>query len=233
MNLYILVEGKAEFKIYPSWLSCLLPELVRVEDYDSVENNNYYIFQSAGIPTILDIDLPNAISDVNSTGKYDYLVVCLDADELTVSKRKSKVEMVLASQTSSLGKTKLIPIIQNRCIETWLLGNRNIFPPRINSMPLDKSEPLLTYSNYYDVSTSDPEEMGKYNDDFITHSQFHKAYLKALFKTRNIRYSERDPKDALKEFYLRELRRRIQDDLDHLNTFRHFINFCDMLQTKL
>jgi hypothetical protein len=233
MNLYLLVEGKAEFKIYPSWLSYLLPELERVEEFDLVANHNYYIFESAGIPTIIDIDLPNAISDINSTNKYDYLVVCLDADELTVSERRGEIEQVLESPKNNLGRAKHILVIQNRCIETWLLGNRNIFPRQLENELLQTSQPFLDYSQYYDVSRYDPEKMGKYSEDFNTHAQFHKAYLTALFKTRSIKYSERNPKDALKEFYLQELQKRIQDDLDHLNTFRHFINFCDMLQTKL
>lgn len=233
MNLYLLVEGKAEFKIYPSWLSCLMPELQRVEEFDLVANHNYYIFESAGIPTIINTDLPNAISDINSTNKYDYLVVCLDADELTVSERRGEIERILELQENSLGRAKPILVIQNRCIETWLLGNRKMFPRQLENELLQTSQPFLTYSQYYDASNNDPEKMGKYSEDFNTHAQFHKAYLTALFKTRSIKYSERNPKDALKDFYLRELNKRIQDDLDHLNTFRYFMDFCNTLKSNL
>ena len=44
MNLYILVEGKnTEKKIYPSWLSYLLPQLKRVNFYDQVDKNSYFL----------------------------------------------------------------------------------------------------------------------------------------------------------------------------------------------
>jgi hypothetical protein len=45
MNLYFLVEGKrTEKKVYPAWLAHLLPELQRVQNYDQVNQNNYYLF---------------------------------------------------------------------------------------------------------------------------------------------------------------------------------------------
>ncbi len=36
MNLYFIVEGKTEQKVYPSWLSYLLPELQRVKNPSKV-----------------------------------------------------------------------------------------------------------------------------------------------------------------------------------------------------
>jgi hypothetical protein len=42
MNLYFLVEGQStEKKVYPAWLSHLLPELNRVNNYDEVDTNNF------------------------------------------------------------------------------------------------------------------------------------------------------------------------------------------------
>lgn len=38
MNIYFLVEGKAEGKIYPQWLTYLVPELKRVKYHDDVVN---------------------------------------------------------------------------------------------------------------------------------------------------------------------------------------------------
>jgi len=41
MNLYFLVEGThSERKVYPAWLSYLLPELQRVYNYDDVNEKN-------------------------------------------------------------------------------------------------------------------------------------------------------------------------------------------------
>jgi len=46
MNVYSLVEGKTEKKVYPRWLSHLLPGLKQVQRYDEVEHHNYYLFSS-------------------------------------------------------------------------------------------------------------------------------------------------------------------------------------------
>ena len=42
MNLYFLVEGaQSERKVYPAWLTYLLPELQRVDNCDDVNEKNY------------------------------------------------------------------------------------------------------------------------------------------------------------------------------------------------
>ena len=70
MNIYFLVEGKrTEMKVYPKWLSHLVPNLKRVDAYQNVESNNYYIFSGNGFPSLLDNHLRNCIEDINSTKK--------------------------------------------------------------------------------------------------------------------------------------------------------------------
>ena len=85
MNLYILVEGRSsEKKIYSSWLSYLLPQLRRVKFYDQVDKNSYFLISGYGYPNIIEHEIDNAIVKIHETGKYNYLVVSLDADEDTV-----------------------------------------------------------------------------------------------------------------------------------------------------
>ena len=183
MNLYILVEGKnTEKKIYPSWLSYLLPQLKRVNFYDQVDKNSYFLISGHGYPNIIEHGIPNAIDKIHETGKYNYLVVCLDADEDTVEDRKTEVDEFIINNNIDLGKTELVTIIQNRCIETWLLGNRRMF----NSIQ-PKESLLLDYANYYDVSTEDPEMMGSYTHK--NHADFHYAYLKKIFRANNKVYT--------------------------------------------
>ncbi|MDV2999865.1 MAG: hypothetical protein N5P05_001471 [Chroococcopsis gigantea SAG 12.99] len=51
MNIYFLVEGNStERKIYPKWLEYLIPELMRVDYHDQVDNNNYYLISGEGYP---------------------------------------------------------------------------------------------------------------------------------------------------------------------------------------
>jgi hypothetical protein len=226
MNLYFLVEGThSERKLYPAWLSYLLPELQQVYNYDDVNEKNYYLISGQGYPSIYNY-ITSSIDEINSNGKYNYFVLCLDADENTVSERHAEIQDFLSNQNLELKNTELILIIQNRCLESWLLGNRNIY----SKNPQD--QPLLDYTKYYDVSVNCPEIMGKYQD-FNTHAQFHGAYLKKLFEAKKTSYSKRDPGDAGKEFYFNQLLARIKAQPEQLTTFRHFIEFCNIVKSKL
>ncbi|BAY88682.1 MULTISPECIES: hypothetical protein [unclassified Tolypothrix] len=227
MNLYFLVEGKrTERKVYPAWLAYLLPELKQVKNYDEVEKNNYYLFSAEGYPSIIYEHLPNAIADVQDQGNYNYLVVCLDADENTVGEIQNEIYEFISSEKIKLGNIELVIIVQNRCFETWFLGNRNIY----SRQPQDR--PLLDFVRYYDVSVNCPELMDKY-PDFNTHAQFHAAYLKELFKAKNINYSKKNPGDVLKPYYIEQLLKRIKDQNQHLPSFQTFIEFCNTIRLKI
>ncbi|MEG4028661.1 hypothetical protein QUA06_11365, partial [Microcoleus sp. POL8_C6] len=58
-------------------------------------------------------------------------------------------------------------------------------------------------------------------------------YLKVLFEAKNTTYSKTRPGDVLKPFYLEQLLTRIQLQPEQLTTFRHFINFCNIVKSKL
>lgn len=222
MNLYFLVEGTTEAKVYPAWLSHLLPTLTRVKSYDKVKQNNYFLISAQGYPSIIYDSLPTAIEEIRDNGKYNYLVLCLDADEDTVSERQDEIHECIREKKLELGNTELVIIVQNRCIETWFLGNRKVF------LRNPQTQPLLNYTRYYDVSNNDPENMGKYKG-FATHAKFHQAYLKAIFRARRISYTKRNPGDVLKEEYLEQLRQRLRDKPGQLPTLGQFLQLCDKI----
>jgi len=221
MNLYFLVEGKTESKVYPNWLRYLLPNFKRVKRYHQVNENNYYLLNARGYPRIIDEILPNAIEEINLIGRYNYLVVCLDADEDTIEERKQEVRHHLKAIEVQLKDVELVLIVQNRCLETWLLGNRKVYK-RHPHHPI-----LVKYTQFYDVSINDPELMGKYKG-FSEHQGFHKAYFKLLCQERNIRYSEKYPGDVPQHSYLNQLQARVADT-KHLATFGEFLDFCDRI----
>ncbi len=232
MNLYFLVEGmQSERKVYPAWLSHLLPELTRVQSYDEVNEKNYYLISGEGYPSLYDF-IPPSIEEINLSGKYNYFVVCLDADENTVAERHAEIYNFLNQEKLVLKNTELVLIVQNRCLESWLLGNRNIYATHSQKLIHPKNQFLLDYTKYYNVSVDCPEKMGKY-PDFNTHAQFHGAYLKVLFEAKNTAYSKTRPGDVLKPFYLKQLLARIQVQPEQLTTFRHFVDFCNRVKSKL
>lgn len=227
MNIYFLVEGRrTERKLYPAWLSHLVPELEQIDSPDEVEENNYYLVSAEGYPSILYAHMPNAIEDIKASGKYHYFVVCLDAEEFSVQERKEEIYTSLQKNKVKLEATRLIPIIQNRCIETWLLDNRKVYVRN------PQNPRLVQYTQYYDVSLEDSELMGIY-PEFNTHAQFHYAYLKAIFSEKHMTYSKRQPGNAGDFSYLKQLQSRINEEPTHLATFRDFIAFCATMRSAL
>ena len=227
MNIYFLVEGKStEKKIYPKWLEYLIPDLVRVKYHYQVENNNYYLISGERYPRILYDGLENAVDKILEIPKYDYLVICVDADEESVEERIKYIHEFIHMREINLGKTKVEIILQNRCIETWLLGNKKIFDSR---QPL--GQPLSNYASYYDVSQNNPEEMGKY--EMRNHADFHYEYLKEVFRSKNITYSKKFPNDAKEKYYFEELQKRVQDKPQDLKTFQFFLEFCQKIRNSM
>ena len=73
--------------------------------------------------------------------------------------------------------------------------------------------------------------MGKY--EFNNHANFHEAYLKEIFKAKNLSYSKKFPGETQEKHYFEQLLKRIQDTAQHLQTFQDFINFCKIIRTQL
>lgn len=227
MNIYFLVEGcSTERKIYPKWLTYLIPDLVRVQYHNQVQTNNYYLVSGKGYPGILHDGLENAVDKIREIPKYDYLVICVDVDEESAEERIKYIHEFIQKEKISLGKTKVKVILQNRCIETWLLGNRKIFDSR---QPTE--QPLSNYVDYYDVSQKDPEEMGKY--EMRNHADFHYEYLREVFRSRNTTYSKKYPHDAKERYYFEELQKRVQDKPQDLKTFQVFLEFCEKIKNSM
>lgn len=227
MKIYFLVEGRrTEPRIYPYWLSYMIPELAKLQRFDEDCLNGYFIFSGFGYPHLLDEILPNSIEDINNIGDYDYFVLVIDAEEFSIEERIEEVNLFIELKGVSLGKTKIVVIIQNRCIETWLLGNRRI----ISSQP--KDETLREYLDFYNVKELDPELLER-NPDFETHAQFHESYLKQVFSEKGLSYSKKHPRHARDKAYLNQLIKRIEDKPDHLSSFRNFIDFCMQIKNNL
>ncbi len=230
MNIYFLVEGQStEPDVYPAWLSYLVPELTQVEHFDEVDHNNYYLFSSYGIPYIEE-DIVNAVMDINSSGKYHYFVVCIDADAATVSQREAKIrDLIDEKQIALTDNTSLKIVVQNRCIETWFLGNRKVYTRKPQRYPR-----FIEYARFYNVSKNDPELMDKSGHFNGSISNFHFSYLKAMFNERgNMTYSKSNSTEVQRPSYLNELINRVKDEPSHLNTFINFLEFCTKLRHEI
>lgn len=228
MNIYFLVEGKrTEMKVYPKWLSHLIPELHKVQTFNAVTKNNYFIFSGNGFPSLLDNHLRNCIIDINNAGNYDYFVICLDADEQNIEACKQEILDFMSKENISLNvKTQFKIIVQNKCLETWFLANPKIFKKN------PSSDFVRECVEFYNVKKDDPEFMGKLPDFEGSTSVFHSSYLQELLAERNVTYSKKNPQSVTEEYFLRELMLRSQKT-NHITSFQHFIQFCEQIRAKI
>ncbi len=227
MNIYFLVEGRrTEKKVYPKWISILIPELTEINNAFLVDKNNFYIFSGNGYPSLLNNHLRNSIEEINAIKKFDYFVICLDADEVTVKERINEVKHFIKKEKININsKTKIEIVVQNRCIETWFLANPKVYKRN------PSNELLKEFNDFYNVSINDPELMGKF-EGFETHSVFHEVYLSEMLSERNIQYSKKNPRGVIEPNYLKELIKRASNT-DHIQTFRKFIDFCEEVKNNM
>ncbi len=227
MNIYFLVEGKrTEMKVYPKWLKILVPKLTRVQWHHQVVENNYCIFTGDGFPSLLDNHLRNSIDDVNTNGKFNYFVICLDSDDDSVEERRKQVLDFIEYEKIRLNDTQLVIIVQNKCFESWFLGNRRIFKKN------PQSEFLNDCVNFYNVKENDPELMEKPEDFEQTTAIFHSVYLQETLAERKIQYSKKNPQGVTEEYFLNELIYR-NDKTNHIQSFKNFIDFCNKIKSEI
>jgi len=227
MNLYFLVEGKTERILYPKWLEYLIPSLKRIDNPYDASNNCYYLISGEGYPGLLDNHLLNSAIDINNSGAYNYFIIALDSDEVTTSERVQEVNKRVIDKRINIGDCKLKIIVQNRCIETWLLGNRNVFTRN------PTTQELIEYIRFFDVYKDNPELMNSPIDYQETISTFHYEYLRLMLYEKNIRYTKKRPKDTLKPYYINALKKRLSQTPDHLYTLNSFFNFCNDISKRV
>jgi len=227
MNLYIIVEGETELQAYPKWFSYTLPQLSQVDDYRDITNNNYYIFSCGGIASMYN-HIVNAIKDINDVKKYTYFIIVVDSEEISVKRRKEKIlEFIKEEGVELVDSCELKFIIQHRCMETWLLGNRKVYKRN------PQGEKFRAYSSFYNVEMDDPELMPKYEGFKLT-PHFHYAYLREMLKEyNNIRYSKHNPKVALEATYFDEMVKRVLDEPSHLHSFSDFLVLIEEIKEYL
>ena len=167
--------------------------------------------------------LPRSIEDINTVARYTYFIVCLDAEEEEVDVRLQEVLTCVATSPVTLDPSVTTRVIvQKRSVETWLLGNKTIYPRN------PTGEEFQEFARHYNVSTHDPELMGLPADCMDNHAQYHHAYLKAMFRERNIRYTKQNPGHASDQSYLNQLVQRVRAaNAAHLATLRVFLDLCE------
>lgn len=224
MNFYIVVEGdQTELSVYPAWLSILAPTYTRIENAWNVGENNYYIFSGGGIPSIY-THVKNAVLDINSINnkgesRYDFLLVCLDTEEESRDYILGRINDELRSSHVALQDAELMIFEHKVCMETWFLGNQNVFKDN------PQNAEYLEYIKYFNVGHDNPEEMGNMDENrFATTAKFHHRYLKRMLEERNMTYSKNNTIAVQQQAYLQQLINRY-GITGHIATFGSWYEF--------
>ena len=132
MNLYFLVEGVAELKVYPIWIEYLLNgKISRSDDYTQM-SAEYYIFNGGGAGNMIHNAIGDAIDEIASNPVFDYFVVVIDSENESVATRKRRVENAISGATVDLPANCQVQIlVQQVCFETWLCGHIQINQQRL------------------------------------------------------------------------------------------------------
>ncbi|MBI5834145.1 MAG: hypothetical protein HZB16_17760 [Armatimonadetes bacterium] len=218
MRLCVLVEGaSSERQVYAAWLAIAFPAMKPVGAVHLVDHSHYAMISGDGYPQYK-VRLLEVLDDAVAHGAIDRLIVAVDAEDQTVDEVRAEIGDVLAQRPSRPATTV---VIQNRCLETWLLGNRDV---------LRRHEPgvHLDHIAFYDVSVDDPELMDKPLSWSRTAARYHARYLADVLKACHCSYSKARPGDVCRAHYLRALRERC-DATAHLRSLAAFLALLEEL----
>lgn len=224
MNVYFLVEGTTERKVYPKWLGYLAPHLKRVNAPCDATNNNYYLISGGGFPSILDNHLIDSVNDVNEAENYDYLVLAIDADDIAADEKEEEVRRFVSSNNIVLDSCKLIVMPQVVCMETWFLGNRSIYARN------PSSDDVLSLTKHYNIADDDPEKMRQPEGYSRSIGDYHFYYLKTMLREKRITssYRKSQPRGVTEPYYIEELRSRVASDQNSMGSLKIFFNFLEV-----
>ena len=174
MNIYIVVEGEQEKKVYTSWIPIINPELSQIDFPNAASSNNFYIISGMGYPQYFEI-IDNAISDVNEFRLYDRLIISIDSEDMTKDDKYNEVYRYIVGKACA---ASIIIIVQHFCFETWALANKRFIRPE------PRTETLKMFKRVFNVRNNDPELLPPYPEKELNRAQFAKKYLSAAFNDR-------------------------------------------------
>ena len=214
MNVYLIVEGHGEKKVYAHWVPLVNPNLRVVNSLEEVQHNNLIIFSGGGYPNYLEV-IEAGVEDVVGNKQLDRLVIAIDSEEMSYKEKRREIEQVV----NALGKNLDYKIIvQHFCLETWALGNKVI----VSRNPKDIR--LRQYIRYFNVLNEDPELLPGYPIENLSRSQFAVRYLTKLLneKYRTLTYKKGTPKPLLHDTYFRRVKTR-RNTTGHIASFEDFL----------
>lgn len=213
MNILFVVEGKrTEKRIYKKWIKYVQPGLEFVPTITDLTENKFTIISGGGYPGYYEV-IKNSIRDVNRLNNVDYLFICIDSEELSFSEKFMEMEEFIEKECPPVNSS-LVLIIQNHCIETWLMGNKKI------NLSAAQNQELRRYRDFYNVNTLDPEDLVSIDNRTI--AQFTMDYLVLMLKEKMLSYSKSNVSAVSNKSYFNQLVKRFAEH-NHIKSFGYLL----------
>jgi len=215
VNIYLVVEGVSESKVYPEWIKQVNSDLARVSYIDEVVENNFLLVGGGGYPYIFQL-IDDAIEDTNNNLQFDRLVIALDSEDIDMEVRYQEIDAYIQSKAP---RVEVKVIIQHFCFETWALGNIKIGPKNPSNVD------LKAYKEIHNIITQDPQELPKLESENLNRAQFAFKYLKLAIRDKgnHITYSKNKPDVVFHPKYFNALKDRLEST-GHISSFSSFLN---------
>jgi hypothetical protein len=223
MNIYVVLEGeKAASKLYTSWIQSLNKALHPINYLYEFSQNNFLIIAGYGQPGFWGI-VEAAVEDVNKTEVIDRLVIGVDSEDKNLEEK-----LVEAREHVEKNKCRVDVryVIQHFCLETWLLGNIQLFRKK------PQEEDLKRYVAFFNIRVNDPELLTAYVNNSWNRAQFSYEYLRAGIRDKygNWRdewgnrafYNKHNPGLAGTEAFFYQVKKRYIEK-KHIKSFSTFI----------
>jgi len=125
MNLLVLVEGKSsEKKIYKKWIPYLCPSLSYVPTLQDLQQSHFTIISGHGYPQYFKT-IQRAFLDIDEANNVSHVLICVDSEDSSYREKIIEMSNFLTRECLRVN-SEIAIIVQNHCIETWLMGNKRL-----------------------------------------------------------------------------------------------------------
>lgn len=217
MNVYFLLEdSKSAFYVWPQWLKIFLPNFDEVKLLSQLKDNQYCVESGHGYPAIKN-HFKDALQLVADNKIHlDYFVLVYDADDREDADLESeKAEFKDIFEAAGISSEFKI-IVLRKCFESWLIGNRNVYPY--------DNDKFRQYEEFYNAALYNPEDMGRPVGYGNSISTYHCRYFQEMLRNSlHKNYSKGSPRVVSNAEFLGGLIDRIEATED-LKAFKEFID---------
>ena len=180
----------------------------------------FTIISGGGYPGYYQV-IKNSILDTNRLDNIDCLFLCIDSEELSFSEKLNQLESFIKKECPPVDSS-LVLIIQNHCIETWLIGNKKI------NLSSAQNQALRKYRDFYNVNTLDPEGLASIDNRTI--SQFTLDYLVLMLREKGLSYSKSNVSAVSNKRYFNQLVKRFEEH-NHVKSFGYLLQELKKIST--